>query len=419
MPEHSGEIRKWLKTLDLGLNYHGQRLPSISYTVLVRLFNKNRERVSMTGEEKHALLEDNAYSCALCGQRGRMEWDHTQRFSESFGPQVFQAICRQCHLAKTAQEPQDLDGDPLVSHFGRTVWDAYVLSPRPPPLVWKAKVGEDHIGCRIADVRRCRKRALEYPVPVFSPLDDIQETGTTLGDVVFCSKAPKSSCVTMLGYTGPGWMHRCQAEFLLHHGVITWADLPWKLTASGSLPADIFRKPLRQMEEAWGEAGLAKQAINSMIGLWCLDEAFSYRLLSSDEPGDVPEGAFKRITQFEGGAVTDNIAKTRLASTTSMRPLHDLCMCTEAVRVGQMIYALKRQRSTSYEFKTDSVLFRPLKRARTEALETLRFRDLDLRDRFEPCRGERRLDDYHTLTPLTRMNLCLGSPMPPSGTCYR
>ena len=30
-------------------------------------------------------------------------------------------------------------------------------------------------------------------------------------------------------------------------------------------------------------------------------------------------------------------------------------------------------------------------------LENLTFRDLDLRERFEPCRGERRLNDYHPL----------------------
>ena len=86
-------------------------------------------------------------------------------------------------------------------------------------------------------------------------------------------------------------MHRCQAEFLLHHGVITWADLPYKLTSSGFLPADVFRKPLQLMEYAWGEAGfLAKQFINSMIGLCCLDEACSYRLLTSEDPGDIPKG---------------------------------------------------------------------------------------------------------------------------------
>jgi hypothetical protein len=65
--------------------------------------------------------------------------------------------------------------------------------------------------------------------------------------------------------------------------------------------------------------------------------------------------------------------------------------------VGLMLYALKRQRSVVYEMKTDSCLFRPLKRARTEVLEILTFRDLDLRERFEPCRGERRLNDYHPL----------------------
>ncbi len=73
-----------------------------------------------------------------------------------------------------------------------------------------------------------------------------------------------------------------------------------------------------------------------MIGLWCLDEAFSYRLLTSEDPGDIPEGGFKRLTQYPGGCVFDIILKTRLASTTSMRPLHDLCLCTEAVRVGQI-----------------------------------------------------------------------------------
>ena len=50
--------------------------------------------------------------------------------------------------------------------------------------------------------------------------------------------------------------------------------------------------------------------------------------------------------------------------------------------MGQMLYALKRQRATIYELKTDSVLYRPLKRAKTDALGALTFRDLRLRDRF-------------------------------------
>ncbi len=396
LPAHAAEIQDWLGALGLGLPYRGEGLPGTAYRVLTALIKRNRERVILTGEQKHELLEGAGYTCALCGERGRLEWDHRERFSESFGAQEFQPLCKACHADKTATEPR-LEGDLLASHFETTVWDAYVMSPRPPPLCWKAKAGAVE-GCRIADVRRCRKRALEHnihEVPVFSPLDSVQPTDTVLGDIVYCAREALNP-VRDLGYTGPGWMHRCQAEFLLHHGIITWADLPYKLTATGRLPADIFRRPLAQMEAAWPDGGLAKQSVNSMIGLWCLDQAFSYKLHSSEHPGDCPPGALKRITQFEHGAVTDIIVKTRLHTTTSMRPLHDLCMCTEAVRVGQMLYCLKRQRAICYELKTDSVLYRPLKRARTDALETLRFRDLRLRERFEPC-GQRRLNEYCSL----------------------
>jgi hypothetical protein len=72
-------------------------------------------------------------------------------------------------------------------------------------------------------------------------------------------------------------------------------------------------------------------------------------------------------------------------------------MCTEAARIGAAIYALKRQRATIYEFKTDSILYRPLKRARHDVLETTRLRDMDLRERFEKTSGERRLNDNHDL----------------------
>ena len=66
------------------------------------------------------------------------------------------------------------------------MYDAYVQSPRPPPLVWKRKeTGAE--ACQIADVRRCRTNALlqnPYPVPVCSQFNAIEEvTDFMLGDV--------------------------------------------------------------------------------------------------------------------------------------------------------------------------------------------------------------------------------------------
>ena len=94
--------------------------------------------------------------------------------------------------------------------------------------------------------------------------------------------------------------------------------------------------------------------------------------------------------------MTDYITNTRLASPCSHRPLHDLAMCTEAVRVGQMIFCLTKQRATLYEFKTDSVLYRPLKRAKV-CLKELQYSTLRVQDRFEPA-GQKRLDEYPRLS---------------------
>ena len=45
-------------------------------------------------------------------------------------------------------------------------------------------------------------------------------------------------------------------------------SVAFKITLGLHLPADILKAPLMKMEEAWGEASLGKQSINSMIGLY-------------------------------------------------------------------------------------------------------------------------------------------------------
>ena len=97
----------------------------------------------------------------------------------------------------------------------------------------------------------------------------------------------------------------------------------------------------------------------------------------------------------------DFITSTQLLSSTSWRPLHDLALCNEAVRVGQMLYCLKQQRATIYECKTDSCLYRPLKRRKKNVLRELSYRDLStLRDEFELSNGSKRLNGFSSLPPV-------------------
>ena len=384
MPQDAQDMIQWLKNLDIGLVYRGEGLPSLTYKVLNKLI-KEKERTYLNGEEKHELLEANGYACASCGDRGKVEFDHTIRFSQSYGDSKPDAPrCRECHATKTSEEPKEFETCPLESNLDAHVWEQYVKSERLPPLIYKNEQRENPSACMIADVIRCRMRALllnVHPIPVFSPLDTIVPVNDhVLGDLNYVTRKA-GNFIKLFGYTGPNWTHRILTEWLLYTGVIQWSDISCRLTATAHLPPDLLKKPLEKMEAAWGEIGLQKIACNAMIGTWMLDESYSYSLMSSNDAGDAPANALKRVIHYDGGNVVDYVTRTHMRSVTTLRPLHDLCMSTEAVRVGQMLYCLQKQKAIIYEIKTDSVLYKLKKKA--DVLQSLTFKDLKVRERFE------------------------------------
>ena len=74
-----------------------------------------------------------------------------------------------------------------------------------------------------------------------------------------------------------------QTEWLLHTGVITWDDITHTLSATAHHAADVLKRPLQIMEEAWGEMEHGKRSVNSIVGLWCIDERYVHRLISSND----------------------------------------------------------------------------------------------------------------------------------------
>ena len=438
-PLEFGPIIEWLKFLPVKLKYTGQGLPNVSAQVMLLLIKYCRTREYLSGERKAALLEEYDFCCANCGTRSDdMEWDHVHALRELTQDmdQVFQPLCLACHQMKTANEPRRMSLDFLASHFEKSVYEQYVMSKRPPPIVNKLKECDDIQGCQIADTIRCRRRALEFnshDIPIFCPMDVIETVDDyTLGDINLVIKKQRLQSASLdLCYT-QGWMHRCLTEFLLHHGIISWEHVTHRLTATGRYPPHTFREPLRIMDAAWQEAGhayLSKKSVNSLIGLWAIDESFDYRCFSSNHDADCPAGALKSTFHFENGSIMDFLVKERLdAGGISNRPLHDLCMCAEHVRVGTMLYALKRARCVVYEIKTDSCLYRPPKRRKQSILIDITYKDLHtMRDR---CEGKaNRLNDWCQMRPsevdekvyrvqeateADRMKTC---PMRPSRTC--
>ena len=155
-------------------------------------------------------------------------------------------------------------GSIFGSSISKRAWDDYVESERLPPLLYKMKEVKPEVACMVADVKRCRRRALEftpYKIPIFSPLDNIQaRTEYKLGDLNFVTKKP-TNVVSQLAYTGVGWQHRSLTEHLMHFGIIDWEDISFTFSACGHLPSGIFDEPLNKMTEAWQDESLAKKAL--------------------------------------------------------------------------------------------------------------------------------------------------------------
>ena len=59
-----------------------------------------------------------------------------------------------------------------------------------------------------------------------------------------------------------------------------WDSVKWTYSATAHLPADFFREPIAEIESTIPE--LAKQATNSLLGLWGIDSHYSWHVTTQE-----------------------------------------------------------------------------------------------------------------------------------------
>ncbi|CAE7440495.1 unnamed protein product, partial [Symbiodinium microadriaticum] len=182
--------------------------------------------------------------------------------------QNLQALCLECHRNKTALEFSH--ATTLESRFSRRAYEAYVESPRLPPLVFKLNSHKPERICYGIDVVRCRKNALahsKFPAPIFCPKDNMEQA-------------------------------------------------------------------LQQMEAAWpeGEEHYAKLSVNALIGLWARNMDLIYTMRTSNHQFDGSGCQHRELfLDAAGGMHWDHIYVTQLLSNRSCRPVHDFVMASEYI----------------------------------------------------------------------------------------
>ena len=119
-------------------------------------------RITPSQRQKKLLLAEQGGKRAACGQQigaGCAEFDHIVPVRQAFAGQQqrLQALCFECHQMKTQTE--SMQPTSLESRFTRSVYDAYIRSPKQPPLVFQARApGSGPL--EGVDVVRCRRNGL-------------------------------------------------------------------------------------------------------------------------------------------------------------------------------------------------------------------------------------------------------------------
>jgi hypothetical protein len=404
----------WARVLDIP--YSGQSLGVFTNRALDVILRR-RHRKYLSRMNKDAMLEEQCHSCKLCGDTLGSDtiFDHivplhqlaralSGSMASSQAPSEFQAICGQCSANKTAKEPR-ASASALESHFTARVWEAYVQNPLPPNIIYKdADVPDlpmqwrDVAKHHMFDVVRCRRSALYYAdaLPVFSPLDDMVPVTheDALPDLIYVDRpAPQphdlQSLMSALPYLGPGWYHKVSVEYCLHTHRLDWTDLKWGVTASAHYPGDAVRVALDILEASWEDVQLEsskdrpwKRSINSMVGVWGMKDRVNITsLLSYGDVGEELYGPYgERYTQHDAyGAkgLTEYRRVTHVATSATFRPLYDLCLCTEHVRLAQGYQALRAAFVPRFPLKlvnvtVDGLIWeKPRKAVTTDKIEKL------------------------------------------------
>jgi hypothetical protein len=243
-------------------------------------------------------------------------------------------------------------------------------------------------------------------LPVFTPMDDIKpiDPSEPLPDLIYVNKdlqpTDLTSLLESLPYHGPAWYHKVAIEFCLHTHKLTWGDLVYGITASGHIGGDEARAAVDALDAAWeGIEGIHegdrpnKRAINNMVGVFGMAPGGTRwkSWMSFEDEGIRFNSVRSRENVHNAHSIQglrEHMAQQLLVDPSTYRPLYDLCLCTEHVRLAQCYQVLcavyKKKLRTLPPFiavNTDGLFFKKPREKKTAAtikaiLENITFETL-------------------------------------------
>ena len=217
--------------------------------------------------------------------------------------------------------------------------------PKPAQAVWCPRSLDPRQGIVHIDARRGRRNALvesTEPWPVYCCHDEILEADGTLGDFNWIDMGVpqgRGRLLAMLPYDGPRWYSRQATQFLLRHSLqVPWDAIKYTYSARAHLPADFFLAPIKEIQRTLPE--LAKQAINSLLGLWGIDAHYSWMVATQESEYLTLPHEDKVLIRPAPGGMKDICYRQELLGCSSMRPIVQQVLCREKTLLAELRCAL-------------------------------------------------------------------------------
>ena len=270
--------------------------------------------------------------CALCGctvTQSACELDHVVPVRQLFADSVqrLQALCVDCHSEKTLRESAQPTS--LESRVCPGVMEAYVRSPKLPPLVFEAQGSHREKPYVGVDVVRCRRNGLaNAPHPLPRGRRGARGAGAAAGLGLrggVPRRAPGRAAAAAV--CGPWLVPEC---FHCRDAgdVCRWDHIPLGMYARGH----VWARPRPE-----GEEHMAKLSVNAMIGLWARRADVIYSVRSSSCQLDGPGADFTQSFCYGEGSVWDFVYTRRLLTNGTYRPIHDAVLGFEHCMVAKAL----------------------------------------------------------------------------------
>lgn len=355
-----------------GVAFRNQGIGSFISEVKYKFFKSDRQYLN--AEEKAVVIANQNGKCNLCENTcAEFELDHIQPLARGGTNEFsnFQALCKECHKAKTSQENEN-------SEFIR--FDEYASNPNAQTM----EIFESQLFKQWAFVEKMVKRApkgmvvdkidanrmrknilinskLDYPIysVMDYPMRFKEGDKVTVG--IYYVETEQ-----YFPFRGNGWYPYVMVQYGLDNKLITLENIKYKYMPSFTLNSNHFNKFVEYLvdlgDKVKSDVKVSKLLINSLVGLFGISHTESSKVSFTSDVFKASRdlmkpNAFVSTTHFGDNEFYTISETVKMLKDETYLPIYNQIIALEAIELHKLEQMIVKAGCVPMERNTDAILY--------------------------------------------------------------